>query len=117
MLLQTIAMPDARFDSYRRNVDWTQKHIFPGCCIPGLAAMTRAAARASDLVVEHVRDIGPSYAPTLRAWRERFLARLEETRALGFDERFIRTWELYLAFSEAAFAERSLVDYQVVLRH
>ena len=116
MLLQTIAMPDARFDAYRRNVDWTQKHIFPGSCIPGLAAMTAAAAHASDLVVEEVRDIGPSYAPTLRAWRERFLGRLDDVRALGFDERFIRTWELYLAFSEAAFAERTLQDYQLLLR-
>jgi cyclopropane-fatty-acyl-phospholipid synthase len=61
-----------------------------------------------------VFDIGPSYAPTLAAWRERFVARLPEVRRLGFDEPFIRTWMLYLAFSEAAFAERTLGDHQLL---
>jgi cyclopropane-fatty-acyl-phospholipid synthase len=113
MLLQTIAMPDQDYAAYRRKVDWTQVHVFPGTCIPSLGAMTRAME--PDLVVRDVEDIGPHYAHTLRAWRGRFGARLDEVRALGFDQRFIRTWDLYLAFSEAAFAERTHLDLQLVI--
>jgi cyclopropane-fatty-acyl-phospholipid synthase len=115
MVLQTITMPEQRYRRYRRNVDWTQKYIFPGAVIPSLGAMLEAMGKGSDLVARHVEDIGPSYAPTLRAWRERFFAHLAEVRAQGFDERFIRMWELYLSFSEAAFRERTLGDVQIVL--
>jgi cyclopropane-fatty-acyl-phospholipid synthase len=106
-------MPDARFEAYRRRVDWMQTYIFPGTCIPSLAAI-RAASAPSGLTLARVDDIGPHYAPTLRAWRERFVAALPEVRALGFDTPFIRTWLLYLAFSEAAFAERTLGDHQLL---
>ena len=115
MVMQTIAMPDQRWARYRRNVDWTQKHIFPGSCIPAPAVMLGAMAASSDLVLRGLEDIGPHYAPTLREWRRRFRARAAELRALGFDLRFLRTWELYLAFSEATFAERRLQDLQLVL--
>jgi cyclopropane-fatty-acyl-phospholipid synthase len=88
-----------------------QTYIFPGTLIPSLGPI-RAASPMLQLV--DVCDIGPSYAPTLAAWRARFLARLPEVRGLGFDEPFIRTWLLYLAFSEAAFAERTLGDHQLL---
>ncbi len=88
--------------------------MFPGTEIPSLGAI-RAAARAVGLEVASVDEIGPDYAPTLRAWRERFTARLADVRALGFDEPFVRAWRLYLAFSEAAFAERTLGVAQLVL--
>ena len=112
--LQTITMPDDRFDAYRTRVDWMQTYIFPGSCIPSLAAL-RTALAPTGLAITRADDIGPDYAPTLRGWRERFLAKLPAVRALGFDEPFIRTWLLYLAFSEAAFAERTLGDHQIVL--
>jgi cyclopropane-fatty-acyl-phospholipid synthase len=112
LAVQTITMPDDRFAAYRRNVDWMQTYIFPGSCIPSLAAI-RAAA---PLELIRIDDIGASYAPTLRAWRERFVAALPEVRRLGFDEPFVRTWLLYLAFSEAAFAERTLGDHQLMFR-
>jgi len=111
LALQTITMPADRFDAYRRRVDWMQTYIFPGSCIPSLPALTAAA---SGFHLEREDDIGPSYALTLRAWRERFLAELPAVRALGFDEPFVRTWLLYLAFSEAAFAERTLGDHQLL---
>jgi cyclopropane-fatty-acyl-phospholipid synthase len=111
LAVQTITMPDVRFAAYRRRVDWMQTYIFPGSCIPSLAAI-RAAAGGLELV--RADDIGPSYAPTLRAWRERFLAALPDVRRLGFDEPFVATWLLYLAFSEAAFAERTLGDHQLL---
>jgi cyclopropane-fatty-acyl-phospholipid synthase len=115
MALQSITMPDDRFDAYRRRVDWMQTYIFPGSLIPSLAAI-RAALPGSGLTLEHSEDLGLHYAPTLRAWSRRFLAQLPAVRSLGFDLPFVRTWLMYLAFSEAAFAERTLGDHQLVLR-
>ena len=112
--LQSITMPDARFAAYRRRVDWMQTYVFPGTVIPSLAAIARAAAPAG-LRIARADDIGPDYAATLAAWRARFVAALPEVAALGFDEPFVRTWLLYLAFSEAAFAERTLGDHQLLL--
>lgn len=114
MALQTITMPDARFDAYRRRVDWMQRYIFPGSCIPSVDVIRRTSAPAG-FALAAADDIGPSYAPTLRAWRTQFLAQLPAVRALGFDEPFLRTWLMYLAFSEAAFAERTLGDHQLLL--
>jgi cyclopropane-fatty-acyl-phospholipid synthase len=113
LAVQTITMPDDRFDAYRRRVDWMQTYIFPGSLIPSLAAI-RAASR--DLALVRCEDIGPDYVPTLREWRARFLghAASGRVRALGFDEPFVRTWLLYLAFSEAAFGERTLGDHQLL---
>jgi cyclopropane-fatty-acyl-phospholipid synthase len=113
LALQTITMPDDRFESYRRRVDWMQTYIFPGSLIPSLGAIHRAVA-TTRLRLEHGEDIGPDYAPTLRAWRSNFLAALPEVDRLGFDGPFVRTWLLYLAFSEAAFTERTLGDHQLL---
>ncbi|CAN5881648.1 cyclopropane-fatty-acyl-phospholipid synthase family protein [soil metagenome] len=113
LALQSITMPDERFAAYRRRVDWMQTYIFPGSCIPSVAVIRAMAARAG-LRITDAHDIGPSYAVTLRAWRERFIAALPAVRALGFDEPFVRTWMMYLAFSEAAFAERTLMDHQLM---
>ncbi len=112
--LQTITMPDARFEEYRSQVDWMQTYIFPGSLIPSLGAISRAAA---GFQIQRSDDIGLDYVPTLRAWRQRFLAHCTSgrVRALGFDEPFVRTWLLYLAFSEAAFGERTLGDHQLLL--
>jgi cyclopropane-fatty-acyl-phospholipid synthase len=112
--LQSITMPDARFASYRRRVDWMQTYVFPGALIPSLGAIARASAPAG-FRIERSDDIGPDYAPTLQRWRDRFVAALPAVTALGFDAPFIRTWLMYLAFSEAAFAERVLGDHQLLL--
>lgn len=112
--LQSITMPDARFEAYRRRVDWMQTYIFPGSLIPSLGALAGAAA-ASGFSIDRADDIGPDYAVTLQCWRSRFVAELPAVAALGGDEPFVRTWLLYLAFSEAAFAERVLGDHQLLL--
>jgi cyclopropane-fatty-acyl-phospholipid synthase len=114
--IQTITMPDERFAEYRRGVDWMQTYVFPGALIPSLGAI-RAALPGSGLALVHADDIGPDYAPTLRAWHERFATQTAAARGLGFDDGFVRTWTLYLAFSEAAFAERTLADHHLVLAH
>jgi len=115
MLLQTITVPDQRFDAYRREFDWIRKYIFPGGLLASVAAILDTVRRHTDLRLEWLRDIGPHYAPTLRAWRERFLANLPAVSHLGFDERFVRMWEFYLASCEAAFAVRHIGDAQLVL--
>jgi cyclopropane-fatty-acyl-phospholipid synthase len=113
--IQTIAIPDQRYESYRRTRDWIQEYIFPGSLLPSLTALTNAMTRHSSLLVFGLEDIGIHYADTLRGWRERFLANIEQVRALGYDESFERSWEFYLAYCEAAFATRSLRDLQLVL--
>jgi len=114
MSLQTIAMPDADYEEQRRGSNWIQKYIFPGGLIPSLAAIDRALGR-TGLLISSVRDIAPHYARTLRAWRETFLGNAAAVRELGFDERFIRMWEFYLAQSEAGFSTGALQDLQIVL--
>ena len=113
--IQTIAVPDQRYERYRRGDDWIRRYIFPGALIPSLEAVTRAMTGSSELIVHGVENIGFHYARTLQLWRERFLANRAEVLALGYDERFVRTWEFYLAFCEAAFRVRALHDYQLVL--
>jgi cyclopropane-fatty-acyl-phospholipid synthase len=113
--IQTIAVPDQRYAAYRRTRDFIQAHIFPGGHLPSVEVMARAMRRASRLHVHGLEEIGPHYADTLRAWRAAFDARLGEVRELGYDDRFVRTWEYYLAFCEAGFRERLLRDVQLVL--
>lgn len=112
--LQTITVPDA---GYRRQVsgaNWIQQYIFPGGLLPSLAAIERSL-HGTGLVVTNVRDIAADYVRTLEAWRTAFLARVDEVRDLGFDERFVRLWEYYLAISEAGFATGVCQDLQIVL--
>jgi cyclopropane-fatty-acyl-phospholipid synthase len=114
--IQTILVPDERFRRYRANVDWIERYVFPGCLIPSLGALETAWVEASSLELEDTAEIGPHYATTLRAWRERFHARLDDVRRLGYDERFVRTWDFYLASCEALFRVGLLRDAQLVLR-
>ena len=113
--LQSILVPEQRWDRYRRSPDWIERYIFPGCLIPSLEALTGAAARHSRLGVYAVDEIGEHYAETLRRWRASFRARRDEVRRLGYDRRFERTWDFYLAFCEAAFRTRALRDAQLLL--
>jgi len=114
-LIQAITIEDHRYERALRNVDFIQRYIFPGSFIPSIAAMTGAMARATDLKLFHLEDIGPSYAVTLRQWRERFDAKLDQVRALGYPERFVRMWHFYLAYCEGGFIERSIGDVQLLL--
>ena len=115
MLIQAITIPDQHFRRYLAARDWIQKYIFPGGELTSVSAMAHSLARATRLSFFHFEDIGAHYARTLHAWRCRFLERLAEVRALGFDDRFIRMWEYYLASCEAAFLDRRVSDVQLVL--
>ncbi|MGA9334560.1 MAG: cyclopropane-fatty-acyl-phospholipid synthase family protein [Rudaea sp.] len=114
-LIQAITIEDHRYRQALNAVDFIKRYIFPGCFIPAIGVMLDAAARKSDLKLFQLEDIGPSYARTLAAWRERFHKRLAEVRALGHDERFVRMWDFYLAYCEAGFHERSTGDVQMLL--
>lgn len=107
-LLQAITIEDHRYAQALSSVDFIKRHVFPGSFIPSIQAMLAAKTRSTDLALLHMADFGGSYARTLHAWRERFLARLPEVRAQGFDERFIRMWEFYLAYCEGGFRQRSI---------
>ena len=112
--IQSITFPDATYETQRRGANWIQTYIFPGGLCPSLAVIERAT-RDTALLITGVRDIASSYVLTLREWRTRFLAQGEAVRALGFDDRFIRMWEYYLALSEAGFATGVSQDLQLVL--
>ena len=114
-LVQAITIEDHRYAQALRAVDFIKRYIFPGSFIPSVSAMLAAAARASDLRLLQLEDIGPSYAQTLAAWRQRFHQHLPEVRALGYDERFVRMWDFYLAYCESGFRERSTGNAQMLL--
>lgn len=107
-LVQAITLEDHRYAQAVKEVDYIKRFIFPGSFIPSINAMLQAKTRASDLALIGLEDFGLSYARTLAAWRERFLANLPQVRAQGFDERFIRMWLFYLAYCEGGFQERAI---------
>ena len=113
--IQTITIDDALFERYRTGTDFIQQYIFPGGCLPSPDRFKHAAEQAG-LVVETSFEFGRDYAQTLRLWRHDFLAQRDRVLALGFDERFILTWEFYLAYCEAAFEQGSTDVVQYTLR-
>jgi cyclopropane-fatty-acyl-phospholipid synthase len=114
-VVQAISIPDRRFAAYARHSDWIQKHVFPGGLLASLHHATGAMMKAGTLAVHHLEDMGGHYARTLELWRAAFLARLDRVRALGFDERFVRTWDFYLASCQALFATGRTGVFQAVL--
>lgn len=103
-LVQSITIDDARFAAYRASSDFIREYVFPGGMLPSPERFAKAARRAG-LASEVSLSFGEDYAATLRHWRSTFEARLDAVRAQGFDERFVRTWRLYLAYCEAGFYE------------
>ncbi|MFZ4576675.1 MAG: class I SAM-dependent methyltransferase, partial [Phycisphaerales bacterium] len=115
-LIQAILIRDQRYAAAQREPDFIQKHIFPGSFIPSHAVIAAAAARVSEFTIAHYASFGEHYARTLREWRARFMDARDRVAALGFDDRFQRMWEFYLAYCEGAFAERHITVGQFVFR-
>ena len=113
-VIQVITIPDNRYLRYRLRPDYIQRFIFPGAHLPSLGAMKRAL-RATSLRIIDRDDLAPHYGPTLAAWRERLLEKRRALFGLGFDETFLRRWEFYFAYCEAAFRTRYVADWQLVL--
>jgi len=114
-LIQAITLQDQFYEQALKSVDFIQRFIFPGSFIPSVAVIVDSMRRSTDLKLFHLEDIGPHYATTLRFWRERFMDRLEEVRALGYPDEFIRMWEFYLCYCEGGFLERQLGDVHLLL--
>ena len=115
MLLQAITIADQQYDAARRSVDFIQRYIFPGSCIPSVSAMCSSIARITDMRLFHLQDIGPHYATTLARWRDNFFANIEAVRKLGYPEEFVRMWDFYLCYCEAGFTERAIGDVHMLL--
>ncbi len=113
--IQTITIRDDLFERYVRSTDFIQQYIFPGGLLPSCAAF-RAQARRAGLEVVNELAFGEDYAETLRRWRVQFLAQEGDVRKLGFDTRFMRIWEFYLAYCQAAFSTGNTSVVQFTLR-
>lgn len=114
MLIQAITMGDQRYAKARRDIDFIRQYIFPGSVIPSTTVLLGAVTRATDMRLFHFEDITPHYAETLARWRARFHESSDKVRQLGFDNRFLRLWDFYLAYCQAGFVERYIGDVQML---
>ena len=114
MLLQAITIRDQKYGEYLHDVDFIQKHVFPGGCLTTNSRMLEVLARYTDLVVRGIEDFGFDYARTLSDWRSRFLSAFNSLKKHGYDDRFKRLWEFYLCYCEGGFLERSISVVQLV---
>jgi cyclopropane-fatty-acyl-phospholipid synthase len=112
--IQVITCPDSRFEHLKNGVDWIQKHIFPGSLLPSVAAINKAINEVCDLTLVDLKDLGLDYAHTLKIWQQEFTKNIEQIKALGFDDYFIRKWDYYFSYCEAAFAMRNINVMQLV---
>lgn len=114
LVLQFGSVVDERYEEYRRSSDFIKEYIFPGACVPSLSRTISAMAAASRLSVEHVENIGMHYSQTLLKWRKNFHSNRRDILKLGFNEKFIRTWDYYFLYCAAGFKTLTLADYQMV---
>jgi len=115
MLLQAIIIADQLYENAKKSVDFIQRYIFPGSCIPSVTAMIDSVTQATDMRLFNLEDIGPDYAITLRKWRENVNHHQSEIRAMGYSKQFLRMWEFYLCYCEGGFTERSISDVHMLL--
>jgi cyclopropane-fatty-acyl-phospholipid synthase len=114
-LIQAITIADQRYENAKQSVDFIQRYIFPGSCIPSNTAMLNSITNMTNLRLFNLEDIGPHYATTLKMWREAFFEQIKEVRKLGYSEEFIRMWEFYLSYCEGGFVERALGNVHLLL--
>jgi cyclopropane-fatty-acyl-phospholipid synthase len=111
--IQAITIQDSMFQSYRREVDFIQRYVFPGGMLPSPEVLKSLGERFGVPVIRE-RIFGQDYAKTLATWRNNFRAAWPILKPLGFDERFRRLWEYYLAYCEAGFLSGNIDVRQVV---
>jgi cyclopropane-fatty-acyl-phospholipid synthase len=114
MLLQAITIADRYYEQARRSVDFIQRYIFPGGCLPSVSVINDCIARHTDLRLLHMHDFAEHYARTLNLWRERFHRNLDRVKLLGYPDRFIRMWDYYLCYCEGGFLERATGVVQIL---
>lgn len=114
LLVQAITIADQRLLAYRKSEDFIQKHVFPGGFLPSMEMMSAHIARHTQLIIRDVHDMGLDYARTLADWKANFIARLDEVRAMGYDDRFCNLWVYYLGYCEGGFLERRISAVQML---
>ncbi|MFT6794710.1 MAG: cyclopropane-fatty-acyl-phospholipid synthase [Rubritalea sp.] len=114
LAIQIITVPDSRYDELKRGVDFIQRHIFPGSLLLSLGRISQVMKQTGELTTFQVDDMGLDYARTLSEWHDRFNAELPAVKAQGFDDAFIRKWNYYLKYCEAAFATRNISVVQAI---
>lgn len=112
LTIQAITSPDSRYAEFKKDVDWIQTYIFPGSLLPSISRMSQAVERCSNMHLINLRDIGLHYARTLKVWRESFLEKRETIEKM-FDSNFVRRWEYYFSYCEAAFDTRNISNVQL----
>lgn len=112
--VQMITVPDCSYRSLKKNVDWIQKHIFPGSLLLSVGRINEVLLKTGDLFMHDLEDLGADYARTLSTWCDNFNSVQTQVRSLGFDEAFIRTWNYYLKYCEAGFATRNISVVQAI---
>jgi len=112
--LQFITCPDAHYEEIRKGVDFIQKHIFPGSLLLSLGRLNKLMQETGQFIMDGIDDLGPDYARTLRVWHDRFNEKLPEVKLMGFENYFIRKWQYYLSYCEAAFKHKKISVVQAV---
>jgi cyclopropane-fatty-acyl-phospholipid synthase len=115
MLLQAITIADQYYESALRDVDFIKKFIFPGGFLPSVSTLCSSIATVTDMKLFHLQDIGPHYAKTLNAWRQRFFENVNEIAKLGYPDEFVRLWDYYFCYCEGGFIERDIGTVQMLL--
>jgi cyclopropane-fatty-acyl-phospholipid synthase len=114
MLIQAITIADQRYEQAKHSVDFIQRYIFPGSCIPSNTAILNSTTRASDLRLFHLEDFGPHYATTLRLWKEQLFRNRDQVRERGYPDSLLRMWDFYLCYCEGGFFERAISDVHYI---
>ena len=114
-LIQAITIRDQRYSQALQNVDFIQKYIFPGSCIPSIEIIQKNLTKETDMIISDLENINHHYAKTLNLWQKAFNKNQNKIIKLGFDERFIRMWNFYFSYCEGGFAERVINDFHILM--
>lgn len=114
LVMQVITIPDSRYEAYAKGSDFIQKYIFPGGHLPSVERIVHTTAKHTRLQLLEMQTYSEHYAKTLQVWYEAFQTHMSEVKALGFDDYFIRMWQMYLCYCEAAFITRNIDLVQLV---
>lgn len=112
--LQVITSHDSNYEQLRKSVDWIQKHIFPGSLLPSVAAINKAVNKTGNMYLYNLKNFGIDYARTLNEWKMKFNSKADEIKKLGFSDSFIRKWNYYFSYCQAAFAMKNIGVVQMI---
>ncbi|MEO0477300.1 MAG: cyclopropane-fatty-acyl-phospholipid synthase family protein [Planctomycetota bacterium] len=115
-VIQSITIPDDRYESARKCVDFIKKYVFPGSCIPSVGVLRQAMSGASDLRLTHLEEFGTHYATTLNRWAKNLQDNRDRVLERGYPRELLRLWDFYMAYCEGGFIERNIGLAQIEVR-